>query len=69
MLLKKAGLPDVRFHDLRHSAATLLLSKGVHPKVVQEILGHSEISMTMDIYSHVLPTMQKDAMSRLDNLF
>ncbi len=68
-LLEKAGLPDIRFHDLRHSTATLLLSEGVHPKVVQEILGHSEISMTMDTYSHVLPTMQKDAMSRLDNLF
>ena len=68
-LLEKAGLPDIRFHDLRHSAATLLLSEGVHPKVVQEILGHSEIGMTMNTYSHVLPTMQKDAMSRLDNLF
>jgi integrase len=69
MLLKKAGLPDIRFHDLRHSAATLLLSKGVHPKVVQEILGHSEISMTMDIYSHVLPTMQREAMERLNQEF
>ncbi len=68
-LLEKAGLPDIRFHDLRHSAATLLLSEGVHPKVVQEILGHSEIGMTMNTYSHVLPTMQKDAMSKLDNLF
>lgn len=67
-LLEKAGLPDIRFHDLRHSAATLLLSEGVHPKVVQEILGHSQISMTMDIYSHVLPNMQKDAMSKLDSL-
>jgi len=68
-LLEKAGLPDSRFHDLRHSAATLLLSMGVHPKVVQEILGHSEISMTMDIYSHVLPTMQRDAMDRLSQVF
>jgi integrase len=68
-LLEKANLPNIRFHDLRHSTATLLLSEGVHPKVVQEILGHSEISMTMDTYSHVLPTMQKDAMSRLDKLF
>ncbi len=67
-LLEKAGLPEVRFHDLRHSTATLLLSEGVHPKIVQEILGHSEISMTMDTYSHVLPTMQRDAMSRLENL-
>lgn len=69
LLLQKADLPDIRFHDLRHSAATLLLSMGVHPKVVQEILGHSEISMTMDIYSHVLPTMQKDAMERLNKAF
>ncbi len=68
-LLQKAGLPDIRFHDLRHSTATLLLSKGVHPKIVQEILGHSEISMTMDTYSHVLPTMQKDAMKGLDDFF
>jgi len=68
-LLKKAGLPDIRFHDLRHSTATLLLSKGIHPKVVQEILGHSEISMTLDTYSHVLPTMQKAAMEELNDLF
>jgi integrase len=64
--LKKAELPDIRFHDLRHSAATLLLSLGVHPKVVQEILGHSQISMTMDIYSHVLPSMHQDAMKKLN---
>ena len=64
-LLEKAGLPDIRFHDLRHSAATMLLMMDVHPKIVQEILGHSEISMTMDIYSHVLPTMQRDAMDKL----
>lgn len=67
MLLKEAGLPDIRFHDLRHSAATLLLSEGVHPKVVQELLGHSNISMTMDVYSHVLPSMLKDAISRLNS--
>jgi integrase len=66
VLLKKAGLPDIRFHDLRHSAATLLLSEGVHPKVVQELLGHSNISMTLDVYSHVLPNMQQDAISRLN---
>ena len=68
-LLEKAGLPERRFHDLRHSAATLLLSMGIHPKVVQEILGHTEISMTMDIYSHVLPTMQRDAMDKLNQAF
>jgi integrase len=67
VLLQKAGLPDIRFHDLRHSAATLLLSAGVHPKVVQEILGHSNISMTMDVYSHVLPTMQREAMNKLND--
>jgi integrase len=67
MLLQKAGLPDIRFHDLRHSAATLLLSMGVHPKVVQELLGHNQISMTMDIYSHVIPTMQQEAMSKLND--
>ena len=66
ILLKKAGLPDIRFHDLRHSAATLLLSAGVHPKVVQEILGHSQISMTLDVYSHVLPTMQLEAINKLN---
>jgi integrase len=66
-LLKKANLPAIRFHDLRHSAATILLSMDVHPKVVQELLGHSQISMTMDIYSHVLPTMQKDAVNKLND--
>jgi integrase len=59
----------MRFHDLRHSAATILLTMGVHPKVVQELLGHSTIAMTMDTYSHVLPSMQKDAMDGMDNLF
>src|SRR5205814_1410474 len=58
-LLKRAGLPDIRFHDLRHSAATLLLSLGEHPKVVQERLGHATIGVTMDIYSHVMPNIQR----------
>ena len=62
-------LPHMRFHDLRHSAATLLLSMGVHPKVVQEILGHSNIGMTMDTYSHVLPSMHKEAMEKWDDEF
>jgi integrase len=65
-LLEKAGLPAIRFHDLRHTSATLLLSAGVHPKVVQERLGHSQISVTLDVYSHVLPTMQLEAAARLD---
>ncbi len=68
-VLQEAGLPHLRFHDLRHSAATLLLGMGIHPKVVQEILGHSNISMTMDIYSHVLPTMQKEAMEKWGDVF
>ena len=68
-LLRDAGLPHLRFHDLRHSAATILLSMGVHAKVVQELLGHSTISVTMDVYSHVLPSMQKDAMDKWDDLF
>jgi integrase len=67
-LLKKANLPDIRFHDLRHSAATLLLGLGVHPRVVQELLGHTQISMTMDIYSHVLPGLQQDAVGKLNTL-
>ncbi len=68
-LLEKAGLPEIRFHDLRHTAATLLLTLGVHPKVVQERLGHSQISVTLDTYSHVLPSLQKQAASKLDAMF
>lgn len=68
-LLKEAGLPDMRFHDLRHSAATILLGRGVHPKLVQELLGHSQMSVTMDRYSHVLPSMQRDMMKGLDDLY
>ena len=64
--LDKAGLPDIRFHDLRHSSATMLLGMKVHPKIVQEILGHSQIAITLDIYSHVLPTMQEEAMHKID---
>ncbi len=56
-LLKRAELPDIRFHDLRHTCATLLLSRGHHPKLVQELLGHSSVAMTLDRYSHVLPGM------------
>jgi integrase len=67
-LLDRAGLPRIRFHDLRHSCASLLLAGGEHPKVVQERLGHATIAVTMDIYSHVMPNMQKDAAERLDRL-
>ena len=68
-LLKDIGLPHMRFHDLRHSAATLLLSMGVNVKIVQELLGHSSVSMTLNVYSHVLPSMQKEAMNKMDDLF
>jgi integrase len=68
-LLTRAGLPMIRFHDLRHSAATLLLHQGVHPKVVQERLGHATIGVTMDIYSHVMPTLQREAADGLDRFF
>jgi integrase len=68
-VLKRAGLPDIRFHDLRHTSATLLLAQGVHPKVVQERLGHSQISLTLDTYSHVLPGLQREAANKLDRLF
>jgi integrase len=65
-LLKRAGVPRVRFHDLRHTAATLMLGESIHPKVVAEMLGHSRISTTLDLYSHVTPTMQRQATEALD---
>jgi integrase len=68
-LLKKAGLPEIRFHDLRHTCATLLLSRGVHPKLVQELLGHATIAMTLDTYSHYLPSMGDQAAGAMGNAF
>jgi integrase len=68
-LARLKDFPRVRFHDLRHSHATQLLLAGVHPKVAQERLGHSTISTTLDLYSHVTATMQEDAASRLDAAF
>ncbi len=65
-LLERAGLPRIRFHDLRHTFATVLLSRGTHPKVVQEMLGHANVSQTMDTYSHVLPDMQDVAVSAME---
>jgi integrase len=62
-------LPRLRFHDLRHNHATQLLASGVHPKIAQERLGHSTISTTLDLYSHVSDTMQTDAAARLDAVF
>jgi integrase len=65
-LMVRALLPLIRFHDLRHTFATLLLARGTHPKVVQEILGHADISQTMDTYSHVLPDMQEGAVNEME---
>jgi integrase len=68
-ILERAGLPRIRFHDLRHTAASLLLSQGEHPKVVQERLGHSSIALTMDLYSHLIDNMQRQAADKLQEIF
>ena len=65
-LLKRAGLPQIRFHDLRHTCATLLLIKNINPKVVSEMLGHATIAITLETYSHVLPTMQSEAAQAIE---
>ena len=64
--LKKAGLPRIRFHDLRHTCASLLAAQNVHPKVVQEILGHSNIAITMDLYSHIFSEVKREAAATMD---
>ena len=67
-LLKHAGLPPIiRFHDLRHTCATLLLRQGVNPKFVQELLGHGDVSLTLNVYSHVLPDMGDTAAGAMDD--
>jgi integrase len=64
--LTRADLPTIRFHDLRHTAATLLLESGVNPKIVSEMLGHAHISITLSLYSHVTPHMQQLAADAMD---
>ena len=64
--LKQAELPAIRFHDLRHTAATILLTRGVHVKVVSEMLGHTTITLTLDTYSHVLPVLHAQAAATMD---
>jgi integrase len=64
--LRAAELPRLRFHDLRHGCASLLLAQGVHPRVVMEQLGHSTITLTMNVYSHVIPALRRDAADRMD---
>ena len=68
-VLESAGLPSVRVHDLRHTAATLHLARGENPKIVQELLGHSTITLTMDTYSHVTPAMHAAAAQKMQTLF
>jgi integrase len=67
-LLNQAGLPDIRFHDLRHTVATLMLGWGIHPKVAQERLGHARIGYTLGTYSHALPSIQAEAAEKMDEL-
>lgn len=67
-VLAREGLPRQRFHDLRHACATLLLAQGVDPRTIMETLGHSTIGMTMNVYAHVLPALQRDAADRMDAL-
>ena len=68
-LLRRAGLPNIRFHDLRHTCATLLLGRGVHAKLVQELLGHATIAVTLDTYSHVLPSMGNQTATAMEDVF
>jgi len=66
--LRGAGLPPQPFHNLRHACASFLLAQGIHPRVVMETLGHSQISLTMNLYSHVVPELQREAADRMDEL-
>ncbi len=66
-LFKCSALPEIRFHDLRHTCAMLLLSHNVNPKIVSEMLGHATIAITLDTYSHVLPNMQDSAAIAMDD--
>jgi len=67
-IAKRAGLENVRFHDLRHTFASLMLLRGAKPKVISEALGHSSVAFTMDVYSHIIEGMQSDAMALLDEV-
>ncbi len=67
-LVRRCGLTGVRLHDARHTHASLLLKQGVHPKIVQERLGHSGIAITLDLYSHVAPGLQQAAASKFDDI-
>ena len=65
-ILRAAELPNIRYHDLRNTAATLLLAQGVDPRTIMETLGHSQISMTLNTYAHVVPALQRVAAEKMD---
>jgi integrase len=67
-MARQAGLENVRFHDLRHTFASLMLLRGAKPKVISEALGHASVAFTMDVYSHIIEGMQEDAMALLDEV-
>ena len=69
LTLERLGLPKVTFHSLRHLHATYLLRQNIHPKIVQERLGHSSIALTLDVYSHIIPTLQKEAAEKINDIF
>ncbi|MBC6972569.1 site-specific integrase [Bacillus sp. Xin] len=66
-LIKKSEVPNIRFHDLRHTHATLMLKQGIHPKIVSEQLGHKRVGITLDTYSHVIPGLQETAVDQFAN--
>jgi integrase len=68
-IIKRAKVPSIRFHDLRHSAASLLLASGVNPVVIKERLGHERVETTLAIYSHLMPSAQEQAAARMDAIF
>ena len=67
-LVRRCGLKGIRFHDARHTHASLMLKQGIHPKIVQERLGHASIQITLDTYSHVAPGLQQAAANRFDDI-
>jgi len=68
-LLARAGLPPMRFHALRHAAASLLLAQGVNVKVIAEVLGHADVTVTLRVYAHLMPSAQQEAAAAMDQLF
>ena len=67
-MIKKAGMVNIRMHDLRHTHATLMLAAGIHPKIVSERLGNASISITLETYSHVIPGLQESAAEKFDRI-